>query len=85
MRVVKYDPTGKYLTAWGSPGSGSGQFGSGLALALAVDEAGTVYVVDPGNSRIETFGSMGDLFVAVGWRLLSSPARHSLAPVRSAD
>ena len=56
-RVAKYDKEGKFLKHWGSTGSGPGQF-SGVR-ALAIDNAGNVYVADVGNKRIEVFDSEG--------------------------
>src|SRR5688572_21270176 len=46
-----------YLTQWGSYGSGPGQFH--LPLAVAVDPAGDVYVVDHNNHRIQKFTGTG--------------------------
>lgn len=48
-----------FLGAWGSAGSGPGQFGS--SLCLATDRIGNVYVSDAGNSRIEKFKGDGTL------------------------
>jgi hypothetical protein len=43
----------EFVAKWGSYGSGDGQFHH--ALKIAVDSAGNVYVVDPGNARIQKF------------------------------
>src|SRR5207244_2458453 len=50
-RVQKFSPTGTYVTQWGTAGSGNGQFN--VALGTAVDAAGSVYVADYSNSRVE--------------------------------
>src|SRR5438132_8137239 len=52
-----------YLTQWGTPGSGNGEFNR--PYGVAVDAAGDVYVVDwereslGGNSRIQKFTGTG--------------------------
>jgi DNA-binding beta-propeller fold protein YncE len=57
-RVQKFDPAGKPLLAFGSPGSGPGQFsGWGLGSYVAVDPADNVYVGDV--ERIQRFNTAG--------------------------
>ncbi len=56
-RVVKFSAAGKYLLAWGEPGSGPGQFH--LPHAVVVDASGWVYVSDRENDRIQIFDSDG--------------------------
>src|ERR1044071_8531345 len=46
-----------YLTQWGSPGSGSGQFDN--PNGIAIDAAGDVYVADTYNHRIQKFAATG--------------------------
>ena len=46
-----------YLTQWGSPGSGKGQFSE--PFGVATDAAGNVYVADRYNWRIQKFTSSG--------------------------
>ena len=41
-RVVKFDKTGQYVTAWGSPGKGPGQFN--LPHAIDIDRNRRLYV-----------------------------------------
>jgi len=53
-RVQKFTDTGTYLTQWGTPGSGDGQFQ--YPYSVATDAAGDVYVADVGNNRIQKFG-----------------------------
>lgn len=43
-RVEKFDPEGRLITQWGSPGQGDGQFNT--IASVKVDDAGTVYVFD---------------------------------------
>jgi DNA-binding beta-propeller fold protein YncE len=50
-RVVELSPDGDTLAAWGSEGSGPGQFK--FPEAIAIDASGRVYVADRGNNRIQ--------------------------------
>jgi outer membrane protein assembly factor BamB len=59
-RFTIFDADGKYLEAWGEPGTGNGQFnlrranGDGYGqLAFAAD--GSFYVLDVGNERVQMF------------------------------
>ena len=56
-RVVKFDKSGKYLTSWGTRGTGPGQFH--LVDAVAVDAKRRVYVTDRDNGRIQIFDENG--------------------------
>ncbi|MDP9169756.1 MAG: peptidyl-alpha-hydroxyglycine alpha-amidating lyase family protein [Acidobacteriota bacterium] len=56
-RVVKFSKEGKYLLAWGTPGSGPSQFH--IPHSVAVDSKDTVYVSDRENNRIQIFDSNG--------------------------
>jgi DNA-binding beta-propeller fold protein YncE len=46
-----------FVDEWGESGSGAGQFG--FPVSVAVDPAGTVYVADSENDRIQTFTESG--------------------------
>jgi DNA-binding beta-propeller fold protein YncE len=52
---VPFTNTGTFLTVWGSPGSGDGQFGNGGPSGVAVDASGHVFVADGNNNRIQKF------------------------------
>ena len=58
-RVVKFAADGRYLTAWGTPGTGPVQFNT--VHSVAVDATGTVYVSDRENNRIQIFDPSGKL------------------------
>jgi DNA-binding beta-propeller fold protein YncE len=53
QRIEKFDSNGKFITKWGSVGSGNGQFNE--AQDIAIDSAGHVYVTDRGNNNVQVF------------------------------
>jgi DNA-binding beta-propeller fold protein YncE len=72
-RFQIFAPDGRLLEAWGTKGSGEGEFdfttiGQGgydqAAIAFAPD--GAFYVTDPGNHRIQKFGPDRDFLTAWG-------------------
>ncbi|MEO7190375.1 MAG: peptidyl-alpha-hydroxyglycine alpha-amidating lyase family protein [Vicinamibacterales bacterium] len=58
-RVVKFDKTGKYVTAWGTPGDGPGQFR--VVHSIGIDSKDRLYVSDRENNRIQIFDVRGTL------------------------
>lgn len=56
-RVHKFDPAGRHLLSWGEPGTDPGCFN--LPHAVVIDPAGTVFVADRENHRIQFFDSEG--------------------------
>jgi prepilin-type N-terminal cleavage/methylation domain-containing protein len=68
-RVEEFSLSGKYLSQFGTPGSGNGQFdflipqAFAISLALpilpAISSNGTIWVTDMGNYRVEEFSSAG--------------------------
>ncbi len=56
-RVVKFDKNGKYLTAWGTKGSGPSQFN--LVHSVGIDANRRLYVADRVNNRIQIFDENG--------------------------
>jgi DNA-binding beta-propeller fold protein YncE len=65
-RIQVFDDRSRYITEWGEPGDGDGQFDFGdggnfrpsvpnLYGSLAVDDDGFIYVADVGNRRIQKF------------------------------
>lgn len=51
-RVQEFTNDGTFLTAWGGPGAGDGQFDQ--AIGVAVDGGGNVFVADF-NQRVQKF------------------------------
>jgi len=56
-RILKYSTDGKTLHEWGITGSAAGQFR--LPHSIRIDDAGTVYVADRENGRIQRFDLTG--------------------------
>jgi sugar lactone lactonase YvrE len=69
-RVVKFDKTGKFLTAWGKHGKGQGEFDQLHGIAL--DSQGRVFVGDRGNGRVQVFDPAGK-FIAE-WKQFGRPS-----------
>ena len=55
--IHKFDPKGRLLKSWGSPGTGPGEFN--LPHNICCDGDGWIYVADRENSRIQIFDSEG--------------------------
>jgi DNA-binding beta-propeller fold protein YncE len=68
-RVHKFSVDGKLLFSWGEAGSGAGEFR--VPHGIAVDQAGTVFVADRENSRIQLFSPTGE-FIDV-WNDIARP------------
>jgi sugar lactone lactonase YvrE len=56
-RIVKFDKNGKYISEFGSKGSGPGQFD--LVHSVAIDKQGRIYASDRRNHRIQVFDANG--------------------------
>ena len=56
-RVVVFSEDGKFLSQWGTPGKGPGQFD--LPHSIDIDRNRRVYVADRSNSRIQVFDESG--------------------------
>jgi DNA-binding beta-propeller fold protein YncE len=69
-RVVKFDPEGKFMLAWGTNGEEPGQFA--LPHAIAVDKDGLVYVADRENWRIQVFDPDGKFITQ--WTHIGRPS-----------
>ena len=55
--IHKFDPNGKLLKSWGTPGTGPGEFN--LPHNICCDVDGWVYVADRENSRVQVFDVEG--------------------------
>ncbi|MEP6714995.1 MAG: peptidyl-alpha-hydroxyglycine alpha-amidating lyase family protein [Terriglobia bacterium] len=78
-RIAKFDKDGKFISSWGSKGSGPGQFD--MPNSIAVDAHGDVYVADPGNKRIQIFDNNGIFKSQISnagspWAICISPGAH---------
>src|SRR5690606_5646383 len=61
-RVVKFDPQGKFLMAWGEPGNNGTETRPNYmntVHSVAVGSDRRVYVADRANSRIQVFDENG--------------------------
>lgn len=58
-RAQKFAGDGLFLSAWGTAGTGAGQFTN--PIGITVGSLGTAYVVDNGNSRVEAFALVSQL------------------------
>jgi DNA-binding beta-propeller fold protein YncE len=67
-RISKFDSTGKFIKAWGTFGTGPGEFDQPHGLAF--DSQGRLFVADRGNNRIQIFDQDGKL-LDVGWEQYS--------------
>lgn len=56
-RIAVFNRDGNWLRGWGHTGSGPGQFNK--IRGMVIDAAGTVYVADSGNRRIQVFDAQG--------------------------
>ena len=63
-RIAKFDKDGRFISHWGSTGTGPGQF-DGIK-AVAIDAQGNVYAADLGNKRIQVFDANGTFKSAFG-------------------
>ena len=56
-RVAKFDKNGKFLTMWGTRGTGNGQLQT--PHSITIDRNRRVYVADRANNRIQVFDENG--------------------------
>ena len=68
-RVVKFDKDGNFIKAWGTNGSGPGEFN--LPHAIAADSEGLIYVGDWENRRIQVFDGEGNFIEQ--WTHIGAP------------
>lgn len=69
FRVEQFTGSGALVRAWGSQGSGPGQFQSPIGIAL--DSSGNVYVVEDENHRVQKFDATGNYLLQ--WSVSLNP------------
>ncbi len=69
-RIVKLSKDGKFIKAWGTPGSGPGQFNAPHTIAM--DSRGRLFVGDRNNNRIQIFDQNGAFIDQ--WKQFSRPS-----------
>jgi len=74
-RVHKYSGDGKYLSSWGGPGMGPGEFN--LPHSVALDKDGRVFVADRENLRIQIFDRQGKFLTM--WNNIHRPCGLHIA------
>ena len=75
-RVVKFDSGGRYITTWGTKGSGPGQLDA--PHSIAIDARGRVLVGDRGNNRIAIFDQNGRYLAE--WKQFGRPTGLFVGP-----
>ncbi len=70
-RIIKFDKNGKYVSEFGSKGSGPGQFD--LVHSVTIDAQHRFYAADRRNNRIQVFDRDGKFLDQ--WRNVGSPTR----------
>ena len=79
-RVVKYDPNGSLLQAFGGMGSGPGQFLELTSIEIA--PGGDIFVADSGNRRVQRFDADFNFlaeYAVPGWLYVDSAAKPYIA------
>ncbi len=75
-RVMKFDPGGRFLKAWGRYGTKPGEFN--LPHSIVIDKDERVYVADRENQRIEVFDTEGKFLTQ--WTNIGYPYGLCLGP-----
>lgn len=63
-RIQIFDADDEFISSFGRPGSGPGEFNG--PVGVAVGPSGSVYVTDSGNHRVQKFTADGQFLGAVG-------------------
>jgi streptogramin lyase len=75
-RVVKLSKSGKFIKAFGRPGSGPGEFNA--PHTIAIDSRGRLFVGDRNNNRIQIFDQNGTFLDQ--WKQFSRPSGIFITP-----
>lgn len=75
-RVMKLTSDGDFIKAWGSSGSGPGQFN--IPHALALDSQGRLFVGDRNNARVQIFDQEGNFIDQ--WSQFGRPSGLAITP-----
>ena len=75
-RVMKLTSDGDFIKAWGSSGSGPGQFD--IPHALALDSQGRLFVGDRNNARVQIFDQEGKFIDQ--WAQFGRPSGLAITP-----
>ena len=74
-QIKIFDYGGAFISSFGRPGSGSGEFDQ--PLGIDVDASDRVYVADAGNHRVQIFGPAGDFLAQIR---VPATGRHAADP-----
>ncbi len=74
-----FAPDGTFIEAWGTPGSGNGQFSFKGGGEVAFDATGNIYVADADNFRIQKFSP--DRTFLTAWGTKGTGAGQFLSPM----
>jgi DNA-binding beta-propeller fold protein YncE len=72
-RIQVFTAAGDFLTQWGTPGSGPGEFHKPIGVGVGPD--GRIYVADTWNSRIQVFESLPTATKRQSWGRLKTTYR----------
>lgn len=82
-RIQRFAADGELLAAWGSEGSGDGEFANGGANSIAVEPDGNVLVSDSTSGRVQRFGPNGAFIESITWPPISPATTISPGPIRT--
>jgi len=77
-RIVKFAADGKFVSQWGTKGTGEGQFDLPHGITLNTD--GLLYVSDRGNKRVQVFDQSGRFVKQWSGAAFVSPNSIAVAP-----
>lgn len=77
-RVIKFSADGKFVSQWGEPGNGPGEFN--VPHGIAMDSAGHIYVADRENDRVQVFDAAGHFLAQWKGGAIGRPYGIAIAP-----